>query len=243
MRAGTRIGNSDTGQSNVDLNRNAISTRVDRLAAIGATGIYLQEQDGVTIDRISTTIQRVNFNSTSAGLQQNLEDLTTTSNGPILLQSLAGDIRVNSGTAGTSGISAQGAGNVLLQTLNSGTIILGADILSGSGNITLASKDALTIDQRLKTSGPGSLYLVSQSDLSIAALNTNNTNLRAQAAGNLFLGNIQAGTGVVSLQAGQNISEDQSMSHPVHVTGSKLTMIAGGKIGESDTNSPANTNT
>ncbi|MFN7208267.1 MAG: beta strand repeat-containing protein, partial [Planctomycetota bacterium] len=243
MGAGTRIGNSDTGQSNVDLNRNAISTRVDTLAASAATGIYLQEQDGVTIDRISTTIQRVNFNSTSVGLPQNIEDLTTSNNGPILLQSLAGDIRVNSGTAGTAGISAQGAGNVLLQTVNSGTIILGADILSGSGNITLASKDALTIDQRLKTSGPGSLYLVSQSDLSIAALNTNNTNLRAQATGNLFLGNIQAGTGNVSLQAGQNILDDQSLTDPVHIVGSKLTMIAGGKIGESDTNSPANINT
>ncbi|MCY3013703.1 MAG: hypothetical protein NT171_03225, partial [Planctomycetota bacterium] len=243
MRAGVRIGNSDTSQSNVDLNRNAISTQVDKLAATAASGIYLQEQDGVTIDRMSTTIHRVNFNSSTVGLTQTLEDLTTTSNGPILVQSLAGDIRVNPGTAGSPGISAHGTGNVLLQTVNSGTIVTGADIRSGTGNITLSSKGALTIDQRLKTSGPGSLLLVSQSDLFIQALDTNNTNLRAQAAGDLFLGNIQAGTGNVSLQAAQNISENASLSNPVHVTGSKLTMIAGGKIGDSDIASPANINT
>ena len=187
MRATNSIGTSDTGQGNFNLNRNAITTQVATLAAISNSGIYIQERDGVTIDRVSTTVNRVNFNSSNPAQTQSLEDLTTRVNGPILLQSLSGSIVVNPGSSGGPGINANGSGNILLQTLNSGTIITNADVQSGTGNITLASKDALTIDQRLKTSGPGSIYLTSQSDLSINALDTNNTNLGGFASGNIFL--------------------------------------------------------
>ncbi|MFM8397744.1 MAG: hypothetical protein ACKOAH_07925, partial [Pirellula sp.] len=59
MRAGNLIGSSDTGQSNVNLNRRAITTQVNTLAAQAARGMYIQERDGVTIDSVSNTVNRV----------------------------------------------------------------------------------------------------------------------------------------------------------------------------------------
>ncbi|MFN9349053.1 MAG: hypothetical protein ACK6DQ_20885, partial [Planctomycetota bacterium] len=242
MRAGNLIGRSDTGQSNVNLNRQAITTQVSTLAAQAAAGIYIQERDGVTIDTVVNTVNRVNFNSSNLTNTRSLEDLTTTDNGPVLLQSLAGSIVVNGGATGGSGINANGTGNILLQTLNSGTIITNADIQSDTGNISLASRDSLTIDQRLKTSSNGTIYLVSQGDLAINALDTNNTNLGAVASGNLSIGHIQAGTANVSLQAGINVRDNPNLTSPLNVSASKLTIIAGGRVGEADPNASPNTN-
>ncbi len=58
------IGNSDTGNT-VDNNIPAIDTQVNTLAAFANLGIYVRELDGVTIDRISSRVQDVNFNSTT----------------------------------------------------------------------------------------------------------------------------------------------------------------------------------
>jgi hypothetical protein len=145
LRAGTRIGNSDTGQSNRNLNRQAITTQVNTLAARAATGIYVQERDAVTIDNVLNTVNRVNFNSTNLANTRTLEDLTTTNNGPVKLQSLAGNIIVNAGTTGSNGITANGSGDILLQTLNSGTVVTNAQVQSTTGNITPKTHSMLWI--------------------------------------------------------------------------------------------------
>ncbi len=98
------IGNSDVGNA-VDSNTPAIDTQVTTLAA-QALGIYVREVDGVTVDSVTTTISDVFFNSTEAPVVDTLEDLRTTNNGPIKLQSVAGDITINAGLLGNPGISA-----------------------------------------------------------------------------------------------------------------------------------------
>ncbi|MFM8399051.1 MAG: hypothetical protein ACKOAH_14565, partial [Pirellula sp.] len=160
MRAGGKIGSSDTDAAS-STNRNAIGTRVTTLAAQSSTGIYIQESDGVTIDLVNVSVDRVNFNSTKTAQSQTLEDLTTTNNGPVKLQSLTGNIVVNPGTTGTNGISANGTGDILLQAL-AGGIVANANIESGSGDITLSSQDALVIGNRIRTAAPGSIVLESQ---------------------------------------------------------------------------------
>jgi hypothetical protein len=82
----------------------------------------------------------VNFNSTNANVDDVLEDLTTTNNGPIKLQSVAGSITVNAGTARTLGISAHGTGTILLQTVDSGSITVNAGVNSQRGAITLLAR-------------------------------------------------------------------------------------------------------
>ncbi|MFN5274386.1 MAG: beta strand repeat-containing protein [Planctomycetota bacterium] len=241
LRAGTRIGNSDTGQSNGNLNRQAITTQVNTLAARAATGIYVQERDAVTIDNVSNTVNRVNFNSTNLANTRTLEDLTTTNNGPVKLQSLAGNIIVNAGTAGSNGITANGSGDILLQTLNSGTVITNAQVQSTTGNITINSKDALNVVDRLRTTSPGAIYLRSDGNINVDSLNTN-TNLQILSGGTLTLGSIDAGSSRVYLQATNDIKDADPLGNSVNVTASALAMRAGGKIGNSDTAATANTN-
>ncbi|MFM8400115.1 MAG: hypothetical protein ACKOAH_19985, partial [Pirellula sp.] len=155
---GGTIGSSDLTNAR-DSNRNAIGTQVTTLAAQSANGIYVQEIDGVIIDTVTIGVKQVQFNSTLTDRAERLEDLVTTDNGPIKLQSLNGDIVVLSGTAGTRGIDANGSGDVLLQTVASGTIITQAQFRSQTGNITLNSPDDLTITDQLRTSNPGRIFV------------------------------------------------------------------------------------
>jgi hypothetical protein len=241
MRAGGKIGDSDLMNSE-DSNRNAIGTQVGTLAALSAKGMYIQEADGVTIDVVSLGVRQVNFNSTQTDRSETLEDLVTTDNGPIKLQSIAGDIIVKSGTSMTFGIQAHSSGDVLLQTLDRGTIITQADVRSGSGDITINSVDALRVTNHFKTSDPGRVYLTSQGDVTVESLDTNNTNLAIVSGRTVELGSIQAGTAKVYLQAARDIIDLDPNTNSINVSASALAMSAGNKIGDSDLNAPVNTN-
>ncbi|HUP82454.1 MAG TPA: hypothetical protein VM260_28125, partial [Pirellula sp.] len=135
------IGDADTLNGTPDINANAIDTQVTTLASISATGIYVREADGITIDNTDTIgILQVNIDaSTTAVSDSSLEDLTTTNNGPIKLQSLTGDIFVNPGSLVAFGIQANGTGDILLQTLAAnGDIVVNAVVRSLTGHISLS---------------------------------------------------------------------------------------------------------
>ncbi|MFN5394101.1 MAG: beta strand repeat-containing protein, partial [Planctomycetota bacterium] len=232
MRAGGKIGNSDT-LAPANTNRNAIGTKVSTLAAESASGIYIQEADGVTIDSVNVSANRVNFNSTKTTQSQSLEDLTTTNNGPVKLQSLAGDIVVNAGSAGTNGITANGTGDILLETLNSGSILTSSVVMSDSGNITLNSKEALNIVDLMRTGSPGTLYLRSSQNVTVDHLQANN-DIAIVSGATISLGRIDAGSGNVYLEAQVNILDSDSSSNSTNIIASSLAMKAGGSIGSSD---------
>ena len=100
---GGLIGGSDTGNINAGANVNAIDITVLTLAASSDAGIYLSETDGLTVTTVAAvtvdieSVVRVNFNSTTIDVSENqtrssLEDLSTTTDGPIKIVSLAGSL-------------------------------------------------------------------------------------------------------------------------------------------------------
>ncbi len=162
----------------------AIETSVDILAAKSADGIYIQEANGVTVNNIAEiVVQQVNFNSTLSNVNiddETLEDLSTTNNGAIKLQATLGNIEINAGAAGNPAISAQGTGDVLLQTLgNSGDITINGNVQSGNGHITLNASDDAVINATVSTGGNGSLYINAGNNFSDAGVQVDGVNLNA----------------------------------------------------------------
>jgi hypothetical protein len=238
-----RIGDADLANADSNANVNAIDTQINILAASSAQGIYVRELDGVTIDNTGDiTVQQVNFKSNNENVTAaSLEDLTTTAaNGPIKLQSVDGNIIVNPGANALFGISANGSGDVLLQTLNSGTIITNAEVRSGTGNITLNSRGPLTLVDRLRTSSTGTIYVTSAGDVTVDYLVTGNVNLLITAGrdivfnSSLAAGTINAGTARVYFEATRDIRDNNATNNVVNVTASALGLQAGGKIGDTD---------
>ena len=152
--AGTSIGGGGA---------DAIDTSVSKLSAHAANGgIYISESNGLTVENTSASAKRV---QPSSGVLLSLvaaqSDLRTLAgNGPILVQLTAGDLVLTDGSAPEDDIavSAHGSGNVLLETL-SGAVTASAEILSGTGHISILSTGAALIDDTVSvtTSGAGSI--------------------------------------------------------------------------------------
>jgi hypothetical protein len=220
MQAGGKIGDADLTAASVDTNRNAIGTSVDTLAARSATGIYVQEAINVTINTVTVAANQVNFNSTRTDRTRTLEDLTTTNNGPIKLQAVNGNIVVNPGTAGTLGISANGTGNILLQTVNSGSITINAGLNSERGAISLIARENITQsangDIQITTgTGVQTNTIYAQAVTGSIQMNadasstTKGGNIFYRAANNVTVGILNAGTGGIWVQAGGSILDAQ----------------------------------
>ena len=144
LEAGGRIGSPDALNLTPDLNANAIRIDADTLAARAASGIYILDDDGVTVGQ--TDVARVYFNSTSDSFGMN--DVRTTAGGPIKLVAANGDLVVMDGDADGEGVVvAGGAGNVLLDARGAGSDVdLGASVLNPLGAIHLRAAQDVNLD-------------------------------------------------------------------------------------------------
>ena len=157
-----RIGASDLLNGDSELNANAIDTNVNTLSAISAEGIYVREVDGLVVDTTaSVTVGRSNFNSsTTLIVDAARSDLITTAGGPIKVRVEQGSLTIRDGNANGFGVSANAAGDVLLQTVaNDGDIEVNAAVRSGTGDLTLRSADDIRINAAVTSTGVGTIYL------------------------------------------------------------------------------------
>ncbi|WP_232504079.1 LEPR-XLL domain-containing protein, partial [Thiomicrospira microaerophila] len=235
---------------------NAIETQVTSLTARAAGGgIYLLESDDVKIDDVEVTVNRVTAdgsvtNSTQVDIKQS-DLITVSGNGHIVLQATAGSITLNDGSAtndvdGTA-IQAHGTGNILVQTLTSGSIIAHSDITSTNGNISLiaaqgiefkanadirtasTAKENGTIDLQAETGN----ITMDASSLFTSSGATGHIRLLAQ--NNITVGTIQTQDATVSLTATEgSILDLENDTRRVAISAVNLMMSAGQAIGASD---------
>ncbi len=251
MRAGGSIGTPDL--INVaSANDNAIDTRVTTVAAESATGIYIFEENGITVGQVGDiavamgTTERVNFNSsvvnvgTATVTLNALSDLTTTNNGSIKLVALDGSITVNDGLQNLGvGISAHGTGNVLLEARGgvADNIVTTAAILSESGHITLQAADSIQLGDDVQTGGSGtilidalagSLTVNDGADVDLLGIETVDGQILLRAAVDLNVNAVvQSATANIGLLAGANYSQSSLVSTTGNIlvdAGNNLTM-------------------
>jgi len=226
LRAGSgSIGQADTANA-ADSNDKALDLNVDTVAANAQTGIYLREiADGGAIevnqaDAVAVTIddvQQVFFNSTDDEADEGnsqivLEDLTTDANGPIKLVAEAGTITVEGGiTTPTSGVSAHGSGNVLLEARTAGDVIVNATVSSGSGHITLDADNDVDVNAAMTvSSGGGTVYVLSGVDTDIdAAVTTDTGDILIEAGDDIRQTALVSSTaGDIGLLAAQTVTQE-----------------------------------
>ncbi len=185
MRAGQKIGDDGT---EIELN-------VDIVAARAASGIFLREVGtgtNLTVDVASAVtvnidnVDRVDFGSgTTAVLASRvigaLEDLTTTSNGPILAITENGTLTINGGSDNI-GVTAAGSGTILLEARNvahtvGADLVLNGTVTSGSGSIWLNAADDILVNASVATGGAGSINLVSANNQDDATATRNDASV------------------------------------------------------------------
>jgi membrane-bound inhibitor of C-type lysozyme len=245
------IGTADAANGQPQLNSNAIKTQVSILSAHSATGIYVQEVDGLTVSSTrAISVQQSNFNSTTTTItDSDWEDAETTTNGSIKLQTLAGNLVLSDGNANGYAVRAHGSDDVLLQTLaTDGDIIVNADVLSATGHISLLAADDLHLNASgdLATGGSGTIYLQSgNGTIDATGVTVDGINLNATittADGDILLrsardirlnGDITSGTGDIGLIATRDVVQSSAVATGASFfvdAGGSWTMLPGGSV-------------
>ncbi|KPA11535.1 parallel beta-helix repeat-containing protein, partial [Candidatus Magnetomorum sp. HK-1] len=201
MNAGAGIG---TLGSETD---DAIDISVYKLTAhAGNGGINILEDDDIKINTINVSVNHVeNDGQTTRETDVNQTDIITSDNGAIILQTVNGTMTVYDGKS----VHADGTGNILLKASGSDKDIIlspNADILSGTGNITLIAQN--NISQSTKTeiqTKTGDIYIkavdgtITMDDKAITFTGKNTGDINYFANSDITLGGIHAGTGNVNL--------------------------------------------
>ncbi|WP_324726004.1 hypothetical protein [Actomonas aquatica] len=220
-----------------------LETQVTTLTARATSGgIYLTETDALTIDDVAVTIEQVATDATTATVNDATQSdvMTTAGDGDIILVT-GGDLMINDGTAATddTGISADGAGDILLST--TGTITSNVDITSGTGHITLVASDSISLTDSadIRTGGTGTINLeattgsITQDDNS--RIISVSGDIRLLANVNITLGGITTDANAsVTASTGQVVDAgDVSGGEDVNAAG--LRLVAGLGIGGANT--------
>jgi hypothetical protein len=130
------------------------------------------------------------------------------------LVSQTGSITIEGG-AGGPGVAANGSGDVLLEARGAGgDVITNADVVSGTGNITLDADNDLTVNAAVTTGGTGTIYATAGNDATVSgSLNNANGDLLVDVLRDFSqTGVIQSVAGDVGLIAGNNLVQGSTSS-------------------------------
>ena len=216
LRAGTFIATA----------ANHLETTLATLSAsTNSGGIFIIESDGLTVTTTNSTVQDVLVDTTalttnSEGAQS---DLTTGGNGNIVLDSTTGDLTLNDGSApaGGTALSANGNGSILIYAL-AGNLIGNADIVSGSGQITLKADDDIQLNANVdvQTGAGGTISIdAAKGTLTMAGsanVTATGSSARLRAQGDITLGNVTAA----------NVSMDSDNGALINAAGSTKNVTA-----------------
>jgi hypothetical protein len=210
----------------------AISNLTARSQGAGATGIYVSEQAGVTVTSVGVSVTRFNFDTSTTVVTDAVQsDLTTANDGNIVLVAFEGPITLDDGAnADATAVRAAGNGNILIDARGPGGLTAKADLLSGSGHITLKAGGTLEIISGVKvaTAAAGTVSLDSVNGAVImagtATLTAASSALRIAATEDVVVGNLIAAD--VSLVS-RNGSVLNAAGSTRNVTATNLRLEAG----------------
>ncbi|MCH8474688.1 MAG: LEPR-XLL domain-containing protein, partial [Opitutales bacterium] len=206
LQAENAIGTTDT----------PILTTVDHLTAHANStstddkGIYIHNAISVIIRDVEVTVQEVLANATTSSVTEiSQADLVTDNDGDIVLTTVDGTITLTDSNGNGSAVNAQGSGEVILTANGDDRDIIAednADILGGTGDITLTSdrnivldganvdfitagdaEISLTATNGFIFMGDGSTIVNEDGDINLYANSNINVSLIESATGDLFL--------------------------------------------------------
>ncbi len=227
-----------------------LTTNIDTVTALAATGsMYLTEDDGVTVADVTVSVTDFNADaSTTVVTDAAQSDLITGADGNIVLVAIAGDITLNDGSdADGMAVSANGIGSILVDAL-AGNVTANADILSGTGHITIKAETDVNFAGMadIVSGGAGAIDVQATDGAILLSTTSNQTtgsgDILFSAGTNVTLGGTAITTGSISVTAGGWI-HDGDIDGGIDLVSSGLQLESGGDIGllGSSTDNPIET--
>jgi hypothetical protein len=248
--AGTSLIDGDTAASETELDltagklqvtttnaiatgANPLETRIDVLSASAVGAVAIAEFDGLLLDTVVASVDRVALDGTS------------TATAPVTQSGVSGSIivlRAGGTLESRAGSTVTGTANVLLQATGAiSDLLLGAAVSSSGGNISLNAGRDLAQNANLSTAGTGrTIDVIAAGSFSQAqgvSLGTVNGNVAVVAGGVVTLETITAGAGRVGVSGSSIVDGDTTPGDTevdIQASGLRATATgAGGSIGAS----------
>ena len=209
--------------------------------------MFVTDADGLIVGDFTPAVRRVGTDGTAAAAPADdaLAGVKTIDGDGDIVIRAAGALQLaaNSATGDDNGVglSAHGDGDILLHASgNSGNLDLSAGVVSALGNITLTASKAVSLSAGgdLTTQGSGKTIDVlagagvAMADGSLLSATDGNVRVQAQS-GDVTLGEIVAGTGVVAVLASGSVLDLGTDTSVQDITAGKLIVTAGAAIGAS----------
>ena len=192
-------------------------------------GLVIRSDTGVgSGNAIETSVGEVDAQNSAVGdmrLSESddiiVESLSQGGAGAILFESVSGTVEIL-----VSGGGVSGGENVRLASLSQ-DVIVNADVVSATGNITLDAGNDLAVNAAVTTGGSGTLYMVAANDLTVTgALTTASGDILLEAGSDLLQdAGITSTSGDIGLIAGVTLSQTSSGDI---ATGGDVLLEAGG---------------
>jgi len=182
---------------------------VNLTAVAGSGGLFISEADALSLTSVAAiSINRVGSNGVASVITDLLQsDVITSANGAMMIVA-AGSMSVNDGNTNGIAVQATGSGDLLLQSLK-GDLLLNSAVDAGAGNMSMIAAGNVTqaASAQLRAGGTVDLQAVAGAItiLNGAATTATNKNIRYQAGTDISLSGVNAGTATVSLLAAGRI--------------------------------------
>jgi hypothetical protein len=248
--AATNVATNDlrlTAGGSLGTSLDAVETQVNVLAAAANSnaalvpgpavgdGIYLSQQQAVTIDSVGPlAVARVQADATTTAVTDAaLSDLRTLGNNGHIVLVVAGNMTINEGVANAAdlpgGVSAHGAGNVLLSATGAATrdVVVNASVASAAGNLTVWADNDIRQQANFATGGPGTI--------DVYAANQN----AGDSVSGLTVDGVTMQAGTATVTAGGNIRvEAANQGHlrlaQLTTPGGSIALVADGAVVDND---------
>ena len=213
----------------------AIATLTARSNGTSTGGIYVSEANGATVASVGVSVTRFNADTSTTVVTDAIQsDLTTAHDGHIVLVAFEGAIVLADGANSDQiAVRAAGNGSILIDARGPGGLIVQADILSGTGQITLKAGGDLEIHSGVKvtTASAGTVSLDSRDGAVImagtATITATNSTLRIAATEDVVVGNLFSTDVSLVSRAGSILNASGSTRN---VTATNLRLEAGQSV-------------
>ena len=189
LHAGTSIGSGLA----------ALTTAVGTLSASAGGGIFVSEDDAVTVGSVAVSVTELRGDASSVVVSDAAQaDLVSGNNGNIVLNTTNGSIVLNDGDSNGIAVRANGSGNITLQANGaSSNIVVNASVFSTGGAINLRAANGLTINGAATVASSGNAMALDAGAGALTMAGTANVaatggDLRLHASGDITLGNASA---------------------------------------------------
>ncbi|UTJ07601.1 beta strand repeat-containing protein [Arcobacter roscoffensis] len=212
---------------------NHINTNITTLSANAGAGLYITENDGVSIDSVDVEVNRVANTAIATETTNDAQEKLISTEKLVLVATL-GNIEVTSNSS--NDVSSNG--DTLISALD-GAVTLSDDLITGTGNLSILANTTFAQNSNITTAGTVDVEANTSITMVDVITNANDSNIRYSTSGEISLAQLTTSADV-SIIAG-SVSDSNADTNNITADELRLEVIGSTGVGTNHIETDVNT--